>query len=71
MSALHTTHEYAEWLKNIEERISETNRVIRTSGGNFFWDMRTFKQMVTVLNGPPVRAWPLELRRKAMENNGG
>ena len=71
MSALHTTHEYAKWLKNIEERISETNRVIRTSGGNGLWDMRTFKEMVTVLNGPPVLAWPLELRRKAMEKKYG
>jgi len=71
MTDIHTTHEYAKWLKNIEERISETNRAIRTSGGIGFWDMRTFKEMVTVLNGPPVLAWPLELRRKAREKNGG
>lgn len=71
MNVLHTTHEYAEWLKNIEKHISEINQVIRTSGGNYFWDMKTFKEMVTVLNGPPVPVRPLELTRKPMEKNNG
>ena len=39
--------------------IARINHVIRTSGGNYFWDMRTFKEMVTVLNGPPKPAWPI------------
>ena len=63
------TNEYDKWVEDMNASVARINHVIRTSGGNFFWDMRTFKQMVTVLNGPPVRAWPLELRRKAMEKN--
>ena len=58
-----------KWVKDMNASIARINHVIRTSGGIGFWDMRTFKEMVTVLNGPPVPAWPLELRRKAMEKN--
>ena len=63
-AALHTTKEYEDWVAGIGARLAETNRRIRTSGGNHFWDMKTFKEMVTVLDGPPVPAWPLELRRR-------
>jgi hypothetical protein len=71
MTDIHTTHEYAKWVESINASVARINHVIRTSGGNHFWDMKTFKEMVTVLNGPPVPAWPLELRRKAKENNHG
>jgi hypothetical protein len=40
-------------LDAVNAGIARINHVIRTSGGNYFWDMRTFKEMVTVLNGPP------------------
>jgi hypothetical protein len=69
MSDIHTTHEYAKWVEGINASLARINQVIRTSGGNGFWDMRTFKEMVTVLNGPPVPAYSLELRRKAREKN--
>ena len=42
-----------EWLDAVNVSIARINHVIRTSGGNHFWDMKTFKEMVTVLNGPP------------------
>jgi len=62
------TNEYDKWVEDMNASIARINHVIRTSGGIGFWDMRTFKEMVTVLNGPPVPAWPLELRRKAHES---
>ena len=48
-----------EWLDAVNASVARINHVIRTSGGNHFWDMKTFKEMVTVLNGPPRPAWPL------------
>ena len=48
-----------KWLDAVNASIARINHVIRTSGGNHFWDMKTFKEMVTVLNGPPRPAWPL------------
>ena len=50
-----------EWLAAVNASITRINHVIRTAGGNYFWDMRTFKEMVTVLDGPPK---PVDYKQK-------
>jgi hypothetical protein len=43
------------WLENTNARIAETNRRIRSSGGNIYYDTQRMCHMVTVCDGPPVK----------------
>ena len=48
-----------ERLDAVNAGIARINHVIHTSGGNYFWDRKTCREMVTVLNGPPRLASPV------------